>query len=576
MFKRFLTIMIAGAMFLFASALAAYAVDHYPTELSKYVSSAYTGVTLFTPAASPTLSDGATLTQTVYTYLIDMDGRQVHRWPWTIYTPWQAQLLETDGHILGAINNPAPVGAPTILGGGGEYGLLEEADWNGNILNTWNTFTTYSGRWFRGHHDMQKIYNTALGANTIIFIAWQYYSVAEGEALNPANPSTMPSLGWTPDAIYEMDMNGNILWMWAFYDHTTTDNNPAKLNVNLNNTYTTGLAVDWNHINSLDYNVTNGYIVFNSRNVNEFYVIDHDGTFVAGNPAQSIANAASTAGDFIYRFGAPMNYTHPTPDGDTVDRATWGKNGTIQMWGAHCINWTKPNFYGYQSGPPYTLGPAMTQGPGNFIIWDNHASNNNPLGGGSHVLEIDPTIMSRKVGATAYVYIHTSDGSYYPPNSVKYASETNSAAGLGFGGINRSIQVVWDYYTNHASSLNSGHISGVQRLPNGNTIACSGEMGHFVEVQYNSPNTLVWEYINPIANGVPVRYIENPSTSSANQVFRCYRWDIGHPGIAKRVRSYGNGTIMPKVIQTGDGATLTGAAPCTLTPCNSGTGVGGF
>ena len=43
------------------------------------------------------------------------------------------------------------------------------------------------------------------------------------------------------------------------------------------------LKRDWLHCNSLDYNAKSGHIVINSVQ-GELYVIDHDGTFVAGDP----------------------------------------------------------------------------------------------------------------------------------------------------------------------------------------------------------------------------------------------------------------------------------------------------
>jgi hypothetical protein len=48
--------------------------------------------------------------------------------------------------------------------------------------------------------------------------------------------------------------------------------------------------------------------VVNAKHMSEFYVIDHGGTFVAGDYAASKALAASDAGDFLYRFGNPSAY----------------------------------------------------------------------------------------------------------------------------------------------------------------------------------------------------------------------------------------------------------------------------
>ena len=63
----------------------------------------------------------------------------------------------------------------------------------------------------------------------------------------------------------------------------------------------------------------------------EFYVINHGGTIVPGNPTASIALAATTAGDFLYRFGDPARYgqgTTPSITGITSSQ------GTKQLGGA--------------------------------------------------------------------------------------------------------------------------------------------------------------------------------------------------------------------------------------------------
>ena len=113
------------------------------------------------------------------------------------------------------------------------------------------------------------------------------------------DPANGPYDGAQLDSIVEIDMRGNIIWEWRFFDHTVQDIDPTKpnyvgegktvadyphrINVNI-----PGRPVkrDWLHCNSLDYNPKLGYVVTNSVQ-GEFYVIDHDGTFVAGDPEES-------------------------------------------------------------------------------------------------------------------------------------------------------------------------------------------------------------------------------------------------------------------------------------------------
>ena len=59
----------------------------------------------------------------------------------------------------------------------------------------------------------------------------------------------------------------------------------------------------------------------------------------------------------------------------------------------------------------------------------------------------------------------------------------------------RSGEIVWEYHGTPKISLFSPHISGVQRLPNGDTLICEGGPGRFIEV--TPDGEVVWEFVNP-------------------------------------------------------------------------------
>jgi hypothetical protein len=54
----------------------------------------------------------------------------------------------------------------------------------------------------------------------------------------------------------------------------------------------------------------------------------------------------------------------------------------------------------------------------------------------------------------------------------------------------------------------SSFISGVQRLPNGNTLICEGALGRFFEVTVDGE--IVWEFVNPVDSGGPVAQGTSP------------------------------------------------------------------
>ena len=186
------------------------------------------------------------------------------------------------------------------------------------------------------------------------------------------------------DVIVEVDRKGNVVWEWSFFDHIVQDidntkatygvikDNPGKININLSGN---PLQKDWLHCNSLDYNEELDLIVINSVQ-GEFYVIDHGATFVKGDADSSIVLAASTKGDFIYRFGDPARYDQGEPP-SVLDNWTKATSGHKQIGGAHNIQWIKP-------GLP---------GAGNFIIFNN-AENLFELTPQSYIVEINPYLNS--------------------------------------------------------------------------------------------------------------------------------------------------------------------------------------
>lgn len=58
--------------------------------------------------------------------------------------------------------------------------------------------------------------------------------------------------------------------------------------------------------------------------------------------------------------------------------------------------------------------------------------------------------------------------------------------------------VVWESCQGTMGRRHYSHfISGAQRLPNGNTLICDGALGRFFEVAANTPDEVVWDYVNP-------------------------------------------------------------------------------
>jgi Arylsulfotransferase (ASST) len=387
-------------------------------------------------------------------YLIDMEGHVVHTWP--IGT--NPRLLDYNGHLLDAATDD-----PSGFDG------FKELDWEGNTV--WEYLELRPD--YAPHHDFVRIFNKQLNAYSTLYIANK--SLTHDQAIAAGcDPANGPYDGAQMDAIIEVDMEGNIVWEWWFFDHVVQDIDPTKANyvgegntiadypdrINLN---LPGRPVkrDWLHCNSLDYNEELDQIVTNSVQ-GEFYVIDHGTTFIVGDPTASIALATGAAGDFLYRFGDPASI---------LEDWTASTTGNKQLGGAHDVQWIKP-------------------------------------------------FLNEQLNDTGD-YVNPPDAGYYrweSPNKDTH-KQTKQA----------SNQIVWTYNSKSNQGCFSHVGSGAQLLTNGNTLICAMTEGHIFEV--TSSGEVVWEYIIPITSDGIARYIRDnyPMYSSA---FRAYRYSATHPAMA--------------------------------------------
>jgi hypothetical protein len=478
--KTVIAAALAGCMTAVAGGALAYETLQGPTELRYWdQSGAYNGLTLF--AASGT------------TYLIDMTGSVVHKWTKVGTSPH----LQSDGSILDATKDD-----PSGFGG------FQIVDWDGNV--TWSYTEKRAG--YSPHHDFIRVYNPKLEKYTVMYIANKTITNAEALAAG-ADPAKGPYEGSQMDTIVEVDMDGNVVWEWRFFDHVVQDYDPAKPNYmgsgktakdypNRININMPGhpLKKDWLHCNSLDYNQALDQVVINSVH-GEFYVIDHGGTFTAGDPAASIAAAAGSKGDFLYRFGDPARYGAGDPP-SLLENWEESTAGHKQIGGAHDIQWIAP-------GLP---------GAGHFLIFNNaeYLFEHTPQ---SYIHEINPYLDSAKKDT----------GSYVNPPSAGYTVVTNPNKDSMKAPKNVSNQIVWTYNTLAGQAFFSTIGGSAQRLPNGNTLICSDNEGHFFEV--TSAGKLVWEYINPVTkNGILT--LKTDAYPMTNSVFRAYRYAVDNPAFS--------------------------------------------
>jgi len=406
---------------------------------------AFDGYTLFAPLFSKT------------TYLIDMQGRVVHTWECEFPPGLSAYLLE-NGHLL----RTAAVGPRNrTFFGRGAGGRVQEVTWDGEIV--WDF--EYSSATYLLHHDVERLPN-----GNVLMIAWERRT--EEEALSAGrDPDLIGSSGLWSDHIIEVkptgETTGEIVWQWHVWDHMIQDYDPDASHhgvvsehpelININPVYWTERLSrqererlealgylgsgprtgpsdhDWVHTNSIAYNAELDQIVLSVLAFNEIWIIDHSTT--TEEAAGHTGGRCGKGGDLVYRFGNPQ---------------VWGGGAAAdqRLFAQHDAHWI----------------PRGCEGAGEILLFNN--GRGRPGGD------------------------HSSVDQFALPKNDRADDERPCASGFAPAGL------VWSYAAQPKNVFYSTHISGAQRLPNGNTLICSGEKGIIFEVTRGGE--VVWKYVNPI------------------------------------------------------------------------------
>ena len=411
---------------------------------------AYRGYTLLAPLKSQK------------TYLIDMGGKVVRKWEGRSNPALSAYLLE-NGHLFRPAENPDHA----FGGGPGAGGRLQEFDWDGQLV--WDF--TYGDADHRPHHDAIK-----LPSGNVLMIVWERKSVDTAVAAGRRREL----LGDRPlqaDGLVEVKptgkTTGEVVWEWHLWDHLIQDHDSTKANygevakhpelVDVNfdeRTLAAMLATkdglrklrtlgyvgaapagkaaqridpDWTHFNGIDYNPELDQVAISVHGFSEVWIIDH-GTTTALAAGHS-GGRRGRGGDLLYRWGNPLVYRVGGP----LDR---------KLFHQHNAHWI----------------PAGRPGAGHLLIFNNGMRR--PGGEYSTVEEVATPV--------------DSEGRYTRQADKPFGPES----------------AIWTYSAPEKKDFYSALISGAQRLPNGNTLICSGNNGTLFEV--TPAGTIVWKYINPV------------------------------------------------------------------------------
>ena len=255
----------------------------------------YKGFTLFSPQLSK------------YTYLVDNDGKTVHSWKSKHIQGLGVYLLE-NGNLLRTSLGPGSVFFRGITNG------VEILDWNGTQL--W--YFEYGDDKNHIHHDIEPLPN-----GNILMIALERKSRID--AINAGKNPDIPNDSWDElrsGFIIEVKPNGSyggdIVWEWHVWDHliqefdNTKDNygivedHPELIDLNYISEEMRTQNIEFNHINSIDYNKDLDQILLSVRHFNEIWIIDHSTT--TEEAVGHTGGRYGKGGDILYRWGNPITY----------------------------------------------------------------------------------------------------------------------------------------------------------------------------------------------------------------------------------------------------------------------------
>ncbi|NCC50109.1 MAG: hypothetical protein EOM20_02725 [Spartobacteria bacterium] len=346
----------------------------------------------------------------------------------------------------------------SVFSSGGEGGRVEMINWEGQLIWAFD----YSTPQARQHHDIEMLPN-----GNILMLAWEYRGGGEALAAGRAPGSMADSELW-PDHVIEVaptgTYGGDIVWSWHVWDHLIQDLDAGKPNYGIVSNHPERINIncyadrkaDWNHCNGIDYHPDLDQIIISVRQFSEVWVIDHSTT--PAEAAGSTGGRYGQGGDLLYRWGNPLAYN----TGTTNDQ---------RLFVQHNAQWIATN----------------CPGAGHLLVFNN--GNGRPGENYSSVDEWAPPV------ATDGSYTQQPDGAWGPTGAC------------------------WSWQAPVRSDFFSHHISGAQRLTNGNTIVCDGEGGRFFEVTVDGRE--VWAYKCPVGadgatttQGMPV---------AGNRVFRASR-----------------------------------------------------
>jgi hypothetical protein len=445
-------------------------------------------------------------------HLVDLAGESFHTWE-TGLAPGGWSYLLADGSLLHAGRQDVE---PKFRGGG-IGGIVRRLAPNGDVL--WRL--DFADEQRCQHHDLEPLPN-----GNVLFIAWERLSAAEAIALG-RRPEEVGKAGLWPDAVFEVrptpPVGGEIVWSWHAKDHLVQDLDPAKPSYGVVADRPGRIDINFDYVPPAE--------------------VDEEALRAEAERQKQMAALGYGGGDD----------DEEDEDDDAKDKAAQGppprdldKSGDWMHTNA--VDYDAVNDLIVLSSPElcevFIIDHSTTteeargssggrRGRGGDLLWrwGNPASHDAGGKGEQRLFyQHDPTLMPGANGELRLLVFN--NGGDRPDK--KNRSEVLELvlpfdAERGFTTPQRApfgpAAPVWRY--EDAETFYSAFISGARRLPNGNTLICSGAPGRIFEV--TAKGEIVWDYLNP--HGGDFESPEHAGKAPPLALYRAERYAPDHPGV---------------------------------------------
>jgi hypothetical protein len=422
------------------------------------------------------------------TYLIDLEGRVVHQWE-SKYLAGQEAYLLGNGHLL---RGAKLAEGEAFFAGAAAGGRVQEFTWDGQLV------------WDFKFHDEKRLHHHALTCmpnGNVMLVVWDFKTADETLA---AGMKPEFARDYLVDSLVEIKptglTTGEIVWEWHLWDHLIQDHDVTKANfgdvaahpelIDANFGRSGGFA-NLTRFMAGDRNRANRRPPGDEpakpaakggeqekRTLNQLRALGYIGAGGSTNrPFRGFiadwthANAVSYNAKFDQVMLSPREFNEVW----IIDHSTTAATAAGHTGGQHgkggdlLYRWGNPQAYRagteadrqlFSQHDPHWI-PDGLHGAGNMLVFNN--------GGGR------------------------SDGNYSSVDEVVLPVDAQGnyvrEPGKAFG----PAKAVWSY--SKKDEFFVPLMAGAQRLPNGNTLICTGFAGGAFEVTPEGEK--VWEFVNP-------------------------------------------------------------------------------